>query len=884
MLRKLLFDKRRDICDRTYVLFVLILIAVITAIMISNLISGRWHTVEFLDYLLTDAVFVALLIKSLRTGEITFEPMVASILFSVVSFPLLFISGTGYRAEVPIFMVAGFLFNAMVLKKKAKFVMNIIYTLIIALVYILAYSGVIITREDSLLEMNVKTVVGVAIAGIVIALMIVYQKIIYARELDQAKEQTEKIKKINEGQSKFFSSMSHEIRTPLNTIIGLNEINLSMDLTSDMLENFQGIRASSERLLELINDILDMSKIQSEKMEHVPMEFEIGKMLSEIAGKIYKRAVKRSIEFHAIIDPDIPEILVGDEPKIKRILEALLTYSVAMTEKGYVKLFVGFKKNGNGEIILDVEIEDTGAGVKRENIPYVFDMFSRQEGFYKNEDLLSGFELALSKSLTEIMGGGISIDSVYGKGSRLLVHLPMKIGSSTKTLGECGGKEDSTHDFSADTARVLVVDDEGMNLNVFTNLIKPLGISSDTATSGEEAVELVKENRYDIVFIDHMMPGMDGPHTLEAIKKTENPPKCTVALTANSGNAVRKEYLDMGFTGYLPKPVDRHECFELIEQLIPDKIKKKSTEEKSVSAEKIPIKFEKRNRVKIAITMDSVGDIPDTYPEKERIAVMPYYCVLGDDRRYKDVSEITIYPMIKAMNEKGHTLRSAPPSVDEYEKFFAERLSSAADQIIHLSMAKNSSDGYKNACIAAEGFNSVTVLDSGSVSAGMGIQAVYAHRMAEAGKSLDEIVEILKDIQNDFGFFFVINDTENLMKTGRISPFVHYLCKQLRLRPVIKLRNSKMRVAGLLRGSFEKSVNDFANKFLRNNVSNEELFILHAGLSRQDLKKLSESCQSVMTFDKVSESLTSAPITANSGAGAYGLLYFKRNHRFMLNS
>ena len=402
-------------------------------------------------------------------------------------------------------------------------------------------------------------------------------------ESKEAVEQTLKMaEEANKAKSYFLSNMSHEIRTPINAVLGMNEMILRECIDEPILSYAANIQSSGKTLLFLINDILDMSKIESGKMEIVPVEYEMEDMIIDLWNVIYLRAQEKGLNVDFFIDDTLPRTLFGDDVRIKQIVTNLLTNAVKYTSKGGIELRVNYKKTKENTIDLIISVKDTGMGIRQEDMGKLFESFRRIEE-EKNRNIEgTGLGMNIVMSLLRLMGGDIKVDSEYQKGSTFTVTIPQKIISDEATgdFGSIMGKQRSVSagnqaSFEAPEANVLVVDDNTMNLAVFKALLKRTKMNIVTADSGRKCLELVKEQPFDIIFMDHMMPEMDGIETLHEIQKfTDFPNEETpvIALTANALSGARESYLGEGFKDFLTKPIDANLLEKMILYYLPEEL------------------------------------------------------------------------------------------------------------------------------------------------------------------------------------------------------------------------------------------------------------------------------------------------------------------------
>lgn len=378
----------------------------------------------------------------------------------------------------------------------------------------------------------------------------------------------------------FFTKMSHEIRTPINAVLGMNEMILREEISPEVETASVNIKNAGQNLLSLINDILDSSKLEAGKMQLVPVDYDLMSVLGDCYNMVKNRADEKGIELRVVSDPSIPRNLKGDEVRIRQIIINVLTNAVKYTNVGHVELNVGWKKLEGNHMNLLVTIKDTGVGIPSEDIPKLFVAFERLDEKSHKYVEGAGLGLSITKQLIDLMNGIISVESVVSEGSAFRMVIPQEI-SGDASLGDfykamenaSKNREQYKEKFVAPDARVLVVDDVQMNIDVFKGLLKRTQVQIDTALSGERALKLLEETAYDIVFMDHLMPQMDGEETLHKMRKMDSVNKHTpvVALTANAGVDAEDMYKKMGFQEYLSKPVKGKQLEEMIFKYLKDR-------------------------------------------------------------------------------------------------------------------------------------------------------------------------------------------------------------------------------------------------------------------------------------------------------------------------
>jgi len=399
-----------------------------------------------------------------------------------------------------------------------------------------------------------------------------------------------------EAQAKFLANMSHEIRTPINAVIGMNEMILRENEDETVEEYAMNIKRASNMLLELVNEILDFSKIESGQLEIVEDKYFLADIIHDEKLLLDTRIGEKPIDIQIEVDKKIPSVLYGDEIRLKQILTNILSNAAKYTEKGTITLKVFFQWINSERISLCFQIKDTGAGIKEEDLPTLFEEFKRLD-MNKNRNVEgSGLGLNIVKQLVYLMQGNIYVDSVYGKGSTFTVFIPQKVLDSAPI----GDYEQSVHKsrrrggsvkthFIAPKARVLVVDDNAMNLTLMKALLKRTRMEVDTVSSGKECLKLTRQKKYHIILMDHMMPGMDGVETLHALRaeaNNSNKDTVVIALTANAVAGSREMYLEYGFDNYFAKPIQADRLDEMLVNYLPPELIHIEHEDKGEKVEK----------------------------------------------------------------------------------------------------------------------------------------------------------------------------------------------------------------------------------------------------------------------------------------------------------
>lgn len=833
-------------------------------------------------------LFIAMggaLIATFKYNRIELAAVVMGIVIVGIIFPSVFFISGGVESGSMVWFVIGIFYVFLMFSgKKLGFFLTL--TIIIDVtVYVFGYHHPeFIKPLATKFDIYFDSLFSVLLVGTAAGAILKFQNKVYEKERELAAEQTARLKQVSHSRDVFFANMSHEIRTPINTIIGLNEMILREEISDEVADNARNIQNASRMLLSLVNDILDLSQIENQKMEIIPVEYDTKEFFTEVVDLMQVRMQEKKLDFFVDLDGKIPSVLYGDEKRLKQILINLLTNAVKYTKEGSVTLAARAEQIRKDAINLRISVADTGVGIRKENLEGLYDSFKRVDTENNSKIEGSGLGLSIVKQLLDMMGGEITVDSIYTKGSEFTVILEQKV-SDAAPIGNVDFQERAGRaarskyqkSFEAPEARILVVDDDDMNLLVATKLLRATKVQIDTAKSGGECLEQTRKKFYHVILLDHMMLGMNGIDTLKEIRKQENG-LCrdtpVIALTATAAPGSEKRYLEYGFDGYLAKPVDAKLLEAEILRFLPEdileyRISSEEQEERTSEVQKVL----SRKRKKIYITADCVCDIPGDLLEKYDIRQM-YLYIETDKGTFRDTREIASNNLSQYLTASTSNVKAVAATVEEYETFFAERLTEAED-VIHISLAEHTGRSYGNAVAASRGFGHVHVIDSGHVSCGQALVVLHAASMAKEGCGVSEICAEIERLKDRIETSFMLPSAQIFYQNGYTDRITAKVCECFRLHPVLRIRQSRLVICGMRFGKLENGWKHFIRHRLlrKRRIDPRVVYITHVACNVRQQEMIVKEIKKCIPFEHVIIQRSSVSNAVNSGIGTIGIAF-----------
>lgn len=830
------------------------------------------------------AVMIGELLITFKYRRIDIAAIIVGFLVILLVFPAMFFLSGGLEGGATIWFALG-LFYVFLMFSGKKLAFFLLLSLVVdVFTYTYGYyHPESIEPMASRAAAYADSIFAVFVVGLAGGAILKVQMKLFDIERNIAYRQQEELEKASKEKNSFFASMSHEIRTPINTIIGLNEMILRESNEIETKEYAQNIQSASRMLLNLVNDILDLSQVEIKRMEIVPLQYKTVDLFDGLIDMIRVRLKEKKLEFIVDIDEKLPSVLIGDMKRVSQVILNILTNAAKYTDSGSVTLSVREDSVKGENIYLKISVIDTGIGIRKEDLEHIFDIFHRLDARKNQKVEGSGLGLAITKQLVDLMDGEITIDSIYTKGSTFTVILPQKIADPTpignvKFLSLSKGKaEKYQQSFTAPEARILIVDDNPMNSMVESKLLAATKVQVDTARSGTECLEKIKRKYYHVILMDYMMPEMNGAETLRLLRKQENGlcrDSAVIALSANPAVEAEQKLLDEGFDGYLEKPIQGMALENEILKFIPNDIVEYRAKPQMQQEDGEFHTTAHRKRKKAYITTDCISDLPERLLDKYDIGMM-YSYIKTDSGRFVDVLEISADNLNQYMTDSTSSAVADAASVEEYEEFFAGALTHG-ERVIHISMAKNMGNSYETALAAARCFDHVRVIDSRQVSCGQALVALFAGKLAMEGFSADDICKNVENMTKRVESRYILPSATIFAQHGYVNKLSAKICELFELHPTLKMSQSSMVMSGIRAGRLDGAWKRFIHWHLlrKNRINTDVIFISHVGCSVEQQEQIRREVLRCVPFERVFMQRTSVSIACNAGIGTFGFAYY----------
>ena len=885
-LYNLFLSDKLDVRERLFRIIMLVgTIAVGAAIIQGLTLVNAWNLMWI--YGIMFLAFIVALVSTFYFHNTEFASVLIGIVIIVIALPFIFFKGGGTNSGSVIWMTMG-LFYVFLMFTGVKRKVFLAITLLVDIgCYVIAYfEPEVVEQLATRFEVHFDSAFAVVIVGITTGAIMSFQTALYERERKVSERQKKELEVISKSKDNFFASMSHEIRTPINSIVGLNELILRENPSPEIQDYAKKIQNASKMLLTLVNDILDLSQLEISKMKLVEEEYNVSEMFHEVVDIMKVSLNDKKLKFMVDIDSSLPTSLQGDARRIKQILINILGNAQKYTKEGSVTLTCKYEMLEDGRANLIISVADTGIGIRKEDLDSLFDAFTRADMQKNNRVEGTGLGLAITKQLVDLMGGQITVDSIYTQGSLFTVKIPQVIVDAS-SMGEfLSGKENTdvsayyNKSFEAPEARVLIVDDDDLNLIITTKLLQDTKMTIDTASSGEECLRKTMRRYYNLIFVDYVMPDQDGGEILKAIRKQENglcKDTPVVLLSANVMGDKLAEYRQMGFNGMLEKPINANKLEEEALRFIPEELieyRRDNPVENQTGA--MVSRLLTKKRKKIYVTSDSVCDLPKEYKDKYDIRIVDLY-IKTKYGRFKDSEELDVNNLSQYLSDNESHAESLSASVEEYEKFFAETLTEAED-VIYIAMASKAGKCYGSALEAAKGFSHVHIVDSGMVSCGQGLLVLTAEKMAQDGATVEQICEELERLKKKIDSSFIFPKVNILYQKGLTNKITAAICDFFNCHPVIGCTRGSVHVSGLQIGKLENAWRGYIRYHLRNKskIDDSIIFIVHAGLNVRQQELVLDEIRRRIKFKKVIFVSASPTNVCNAGLCSIGLGFIRK--------
>ena len=874
--------KERTFCIINLLAMILGLLGMIETILVSE---GEGFAVEILLFFICMVVSMYLVVGH---HKLDISSVIMTVAICIFLFPCMFFKCGGIQGGATVYMSLGLAYIFLMYEKKKLAVFLTLDVLINIFCYIIAYIKPELVNEIGTRQgIFIDSLYSVIVVGISVGAMIKLHLNAYEEKREKVEQQKAELEALSSSKDRFLASMTHEIRTPINTIIGLNEMIIRDGSDDTIREYANNVKGASKLLLSLVNDILDLSQMEMGLMDIIPVRYDTKQFILDLVGVIRVQMQRKNLSFLLDIDPGLPSVLYGDRKRINQVLINLLSNASKYTLEGSVTLSIQVEKRVDRKVRLRMSVKDTGIGIRRENLENLYEIFKRIDPDQNQKIEGSGLGLAITKQLVDLMGGVLSVDSIYTKGSTFTVILDQEVIDDTG-IGEleihtteslADNKERYRHLFEAPEARILVVDDNEMNLVVFEKLLTATRVQVDTARSGEECLEKTQTKYYNIIFMDHMMPGMNGVDVVKVIRRQLNGlcrDSVIIALTANAVLSADTFYAEKGFDSYLEKPIDAAQLEKKIFEYLSPEIIEYHKDGIDMQEGSMLHTVRERRKKKVKITTDCVSDISKQYLEQYDIGMI-YLYIKTEMGRFADTIEISSDHLEQYITDEKAMAHADSVHESEYEQFFAQQLTEAED-VIHISMASNSGKSYGVAVRAAKSYDHVHVIDSGQISCGQALLTIHAARLAKDNMPVEYIKEEIVNLSSRIQTQFILSSAKIFYQHGYTTKGMMKLCELLHLHPVLKMKNSTISISGFVRGEMRLARKRFIRRNLgrKKKIDTRAVYATYVSIGVREQNMLEDEIRKCVPFDIVRFQKASFSSACNAGVGAFGFAYYTK--------
>ncbi len=837
---------------------------------------------------IVDLLFIIIGVVSLVTNQIRVPIRILGFILIFFMLPITFFVSGGIYSGSSVWFVFSFFYFFMMFRGRELFVYMILNIGTILTTFGLAYlypEWVLPIEESRLIYED--SLFGIICVGLFCGFLMKHQIELYEKERVLSENQKTELERSGLSKSQFFASISHELRTPISTVIGLNEMMLRGELSQEDRESAMHIKDTSNMLLNLVNDLLDMSQIELKKMTIVPTEYSPVEVFREMVEMVKVSSAKKKLEFIYDIDPDMPSALYGDAKRIKQVFLNLLTNAVKYTPTGMVIFRLRFEPDGEWGIRLIASVKDTGIGIKQEEIEHLFDTFHRSDVVKTVNIEGCGLGLSITKHLVDSMQGEIHVDSIYMKGSVFTATIPQKvidtspIGNITSRMTDNHSDNYYRHNFEASEGKLLIVDDNKMNALVAKKLLEKTKLQVDIATSGKQCLEMTEKKFYHVILLDNRMPDMDGPETFRQIKRQENGlcrETAVLLYTANSIAEARHIYAESRFDGFVEKPIQTDALERELLHFLPDEIVEYRRDAVDAISTNEPTTYVTERRKRIKLTADCACDLPSDLLQELDINVM-YLYIKTRNGRFKDTREIDSDNLSLGEGNTYQNVFSEIPTVEEYESFFSEELLEAED-IIHISLSGRMGKCYQTACEAAKCFDHVHVIDAQHISCAYGMLLIQASGFLNNATSVSMAIEQIMEARNKIENRYVLPTLRVIMEHGHNKVPFGKAMRLIRMPTAWSSKHKGLHLRGIhLKGIYFRSLENVWRGQIRRLFRNKKdidkrfLMITYVECSVKQREFIRNEVAKYISFDRIIMQKASVTIACNVGKNVVGFAF-----------